>query len=127
MSNSFCERQFQCSAVGGSCSNCYSILSALDGALMQAIGVAILISWSMLYSEVILIQRHNPPANQCLISRVNFQPRKRLVVNTQGELTSTEIPVVFQYSAQASYFAAFRGIRDTKIEKSRGIQDKLSL
>ena len=31
------------------------------------------------------------------------------------------------YSAQASYFAAFRGIRDTKIEKSRGIQDKISL
>ena len=31
------------------------------------------------------------------------------------------------YSAQASYFAAFRGIRDTKIEKSRGIQDKKSL
>ena len=29
------------------------------------------------------------------------------------------------YSAQASYFAAFRGIRDTKIEKSRGIQDFL--
>ena len=31
------------------------------------------------------------------------------------------------YSAQASYFAAFRGIRDTKIEKSRGMQDKISL
>ena len=31
------------------------------------------------------------------------------------------------YCAQASYFAAFRGIRDTKIEKSRGIQDKISL
>ena len=28
------------------------------------------------------------------------------------------------YSAQASYFGACRGIRDTKIEKSRGIQDK---
>ena len=33
----------------------------------------------------------------------------------------------FHCSAQASYFAAFRGIRDTKIEKSRGIQDKISL
>ena len=31
------------------------------------------------------------------------------------------------YSAQTSYFAAFRGIRDTKIEKSHGIQDKISL
>ena len=35
--------------------------------------------------------------------------------------------IVRHYSAQASYFAAFRGIRDTKIEKSRGIQDKISL
>ena len=34
---------------------------------------------------------------------------------------------VEHYSAQASYFAAFRGIRNTKIEKSRGIQDKISL
>ena len=32
----------------------------------------------------------------------------------------------YHYSAQASYFAAFRGIRDTKIEKSLGIQDKIS-
>ena len=31
------------------------------------------------------------------------------------------------YSAQASYFAAFRGIRDTKIEKSRGIRDNIYL
>ena len=31
------------------------------------------------------------------------------------------------YSAQASYFAAFRGIWDKKIEKSRGIQDKIFL
>ena len=31
------------------------------------------------------------------------------------------------YSEQASYFVAFRGIRDTKIEKSCGIQDKISL
>ena len=30
------------------------------------------------------------------------------------------------YSAQASYFAACRGIRDTKIEKSRGIQDHIA-
>ena len=33
---------------------------------------------------------------------------------------------VHHHSAQAS-FAAFRGIRDTKIERSRGIQDKISL
>ena len=31
------------------------------------------------------------------------------------------------YSAQASYFAACRGIRDTKIEQCRGIQDKIYL
>ena len=33
---------------------------------------------------------------------------------------------VRHYSAQASYFASFRGIWNTKIEKSRGIQNKHS-
>ena len=44
-----------------------------------------------------------------------------------GNLSPLEAGEAMHYSAQASYFAAFRGIRDTKIEKSHGIQDKISL
>ena len=53
----------------------------------------------------------------------------KIVPTSSQALTKTLLrcPWRVHYSAQASYFAAFRGIRDTKIEKSRGIRDKISL
>ena len=53
---------------------------------------------------------------------------KKTVLENMGYWQNgLEIEKKVHYSAQASCFAAFRGIRDTKIEKSCGIQDKISL
>ena len=61
---------------------------------------------------------------------VNRMRRHREICRERQGSESNESPIpkkTVHYSAQASYFAACRGIRDTKIEKSRGIQDKISL
>ena len=47
--------------------------------------------------------------------------------NVKQNIFSSKNSLLPHYSAQVSYFAAFRGIRDTKIEISCGIQDKTSL
>ena len=61
----------------------------------------------------------------CPADLVSYSAITRYVIREFGQEERFRLRP--HYSEQASYFAAFRGIRDTKIEKSRGIQDKISL
>ena len=71
-------------------------------------------------------RRSSPPKFVSLCLENQNTDESQIQTNIAMDIPS-ESAQTPHYSAQASYFAAFRGIRDTKIEKSRGIQDKTSL
>ena len=54
-----------------------------------------LCSWAVFHAKVILLQGHDPSANQCLIRGIRLQPGQGLVIHSQGELSWTKITVVF--------------------------------
>ena len=51
---------------------------------------------TMLHSEMVLLECHNPSSNQGLISGIRFEPRESLIVNPKDELSGAEITVILQ-------------------------------
>ena len=52
-------------------------------------------SSAVFHTKVILVQGHNPSADQRLIRGICFQPGQGFIIHPQGELSRTKVTVVF--------------------------------